>query len=65
MAVSQLANAKGCNLRILRSDNESIYWIENRYFIGRPYNCLEELVQFIQHLPLALEDNFAIAPSDS
>ncbi|MBW4658374.1 MAG: hypothetical protein KME15_06850 [Drouetiella hepatica Uher 2000/2452] len=51
---ARLAKAKGCVLRVMQTDEDLLYWIENSCFIGRPYECLNELVQFIQILPSCL-----------
>lgn len=54
--VSRLAQNKGCVLQITLSSDSCLYWIENPYFIGRPYRCLEDLVCFLTQLPLLAED---------
>jgi len=51
---ASLAQTKGCVLRVMQADEDLLYWIENSCFIGRPYECLHELIQFIQILPNCL-----------
>lgn len=50
--VSQLAQERGCILRIILGEDMPLYWIENQYFIGKPFRSLEDLASFIQRLPL-------------
>ncbi|NJR64480.1 MAG: hypothetical protein HC772_02790 [Leptolyngbyaceae cyanobacterium CRU_2_3] len=51
--IAKLAQSKGCTLRAIATEESLLYWVENHYFIGKPYVCLAELTQFIQRLPLA------------
>ncbi|HEY9625900.1 MAG TPA: hypothetical protein V6C84_01235 [Coleofasciculaceae cyanobacterium] len=51
---TSLAQAKGCDLKVMQADERLFYWIENSWFVGRPYECLNDLIQFIQVLPLCL-----------
>ncbi|HEY9640371.1 MAG TPA: hypothetical protein V6C57_07800 [Coleofasciculaceae cyanobacterium] len=53
LEVEKLAQAKGCTLKAIEADKSPLYWVENHYFIGKPYACLAELAQFIQWLPIA------------
>lgn len=53
--VSKLAQARGCVLKVLHADDVPLYWVENHVFIGKPFRCLEELVQFILVLPLVAQ----------
>jgi hypothetical protein len=50
--VSTLADTRGCILKTMLTNNTSFYWVENHHFIGKPYNCLNDLAEFIQKLPL-------------
>jgi hypothetical protein len=50
--VSKLAQDRGCTLKVMLADDSPIYWVENSVFIGRPYSCLDELIRFIQILPI-------------
>ena len=49
--VSKLAHARGCVLNIMLLDEGSFYWIENSFFVSKPFECLDELVHFIYKLP--------------
>ncbi len=51
---ASLAKAKGCVLKVMQVDEDLLYWIENSCFIGRPYECLNELIQFLHILPSCL-----------
>jgi hypothetical protein len=56
--VSQLAADRGCILKILHLndsalyDDSALYWVENHLFIGKPFDRLDDLVQFIRLLPV-------------
>ena len=55
--VAQLAQDKGCTLQIQNAeihnaDDVPLYWVENVYFISRPFCRLVELKRFIQKLPV-------------
>jgi hypothetical protein len=50
--VAQLAQDKGCTLKMQNADDDPLYWVENGYFISRPFCRLTELEQFIQKLPV-------------
>lgn len=54
--VSRLAQARGCVLRVLLSGGDPLYWVENQVFIGKPFDRLDELVQFIGLLPVLVGD---------
>jgi hypothetical protein len=51
LEVSKLAQDRGCILKVLLSDGDPLYWVENQLFIGKPFDRLDELVQFICLLP--------------
>jgi hypothetical protein len=50
--VAQLAQDKGCTLKMQHADDAPLYWVENGYFISRPFCRLAELEQFIRKLPV-------------
>ena len=50
--VAQLAAARGCTLKIMRTDHAALYWVENCLFVGKPYAQLDELVDVLIKLPL-------------
>ncbi len=50
--VAKLAQAKGCTLKMQNADDAPFYWVENGYFISRPFCRLIELKRFIQKLPV-------------
>ncbi|PSB20780.1 hypothetical protein C7B76_05735 [filamentous cyanobacterium CCP2] len=52
LEVSQLAADRGCILKILHIDDSDLYWVENHVFIGKPFDRLDDLVQFIRLLPV-------------
>jgi hypothetical protein len=56
LEVEKLAQSKGCTLKAIEpeANTSSLYWVENSYFIGKPYACLAELARFIHKLPSAL-----------
>ncbi|WP_448597415.1 hypothetical protein [Thermoleptolyngbya sp.] len=58
--VSLLAEDRGCTLRVSLIDDCLMYWVESRYFIGRPYSQLNDLVEFIETLPLAMPGEAAV-----
>lgn len=58
--VFRLAEDRGCTLRISMMDNCLMYWVESRYFIGRPYSQMNDLVEFIKTLPLAMPVEAAV-----
>ncbi|MFQ3628862.1 MAG: hypothetical protein SNJ81_14955 [Cyanobacteriota bacterium] len=58
--VFRLAEDRGCTLRISLMDDCLMYWVESRYFIGRPYSQLNDLVEFIETLPLAMPGEAAV-----
>lgn len=47
----ELAQNKGCTLRTIQYEDSVLYWIENPHFIGKPFECLDDLITFIHHLP--------------
>jgi hypothetical protein len=49
--VSKLAHTRGCVLNIMLLDEGPFYWIENSFFISKPFECLDELVHFIHAVP--------------
>lgn len=49
--VSRLAYERGCRLNAMFTDTTSLYWVENSYFIGRPFSNLDDLVLFLRQLP--------------
>lgn len=49
---SRLAHDKGCVLKVIFTDDTSIYWIENSHFISKPFGCLDDLVTFLKQLPV-------------
>jgi hypothetical protein len=52
IAVAKLAQDKGCTLKMQTADDAPFYWVENGYFISRPFCRLTELKRFIQKLPI-------------
>lgn len=58
-----LAENRGCTLRISLMDDRLMYWVESRYFIGRPYSQMNDLVEFIETLPLAMPSEAAVNSS--
>lgn len=50
----RLAEDRGCTLRISMMDNRLLYWVESRYFIGRPYSQMNDLMEFLETLPLVM-----------
>lgn len=48
--VSRMAYERGCKLNAIFTDTTSLYWVENAYFIGRPFSNLDELVLFLMKL---------------
>lgn len=52
--ISRLAEDRGCILKISMMGDQLMYWVENHYFIGRPYSQMDDLVEFIETLPLAI-----------
>lgn len=54
--VSKLAQDRGCILKVLPSDENPLYWVENQFFIGRPFRRLDDLVKFICLLPVTIMD---------
>lgn len=52
--LSRLAEDRDCILKISLMGDQLIYWVENRYFIGRPYSQMNDLVEFIETLLLAI-----------
>lgn len=54
--LSQLATRKGCVLKTMLADCVTFYWIENSYFIGKPFHSLEELMKQLHMLPDAVLD---------
>lgn len=52
LEVSKLAEGRGCILKVLQSDESPLYWVENQIFIGKPFECLDDLVKFICLLPV-------------
>ncbi|WP_205369979.1 hypothetical protein [Thermoleptolyngbya sp. PKUAC-SCTB121] len=52
--VFRFAEERGCTLRIGMMDNRLLYWVESRYFIGRPYSQMNDLVEFLETLPLVM-----------
>ena len=50
--VAKLAQDKGCTLKMQNADDAPFYWVENGYFISRPFCRLTELKRFIQKLPV-------------
>jgi hypothetical protein len=54
LEVERLASHKGCTLKTMLTDESCLYWIESRYFVSRPYACLNDLVLLIQYLPVLL-----------
>ena len=60
--VAKLAQDKGYTLKIQNADDaplispidSPLYWVENGYFISRPFCRLVELKRFIQKLPVFL-----------
>jgi hypothetical protein len=55
--ISQLAADRGCILKILPLEDSVLYWVENHLFIGKPFDCLDELGQFIRLLPVLTKRN--------
>ena len=41
--VAKLAQDKGCTLKMQNADDAPFYWVENGYFISRPFCRLTEL----------------------
>lgn len=60
--VAHLAQNKGCTFKMQTAEGTSLYWVENGYFISRPFSRLTELAQFVQKLPVFLKD--AVADSE-
>ncbi|MBD3880145.1 hypothetical protein IFO70_00085 [Phormidium tenue FACHB-886] len=54
--VAHLAQDKGCTFRMQTAEGAPLYWVENSYFISRPFSRLNELAQFVQKLPVFLGD---------
>lgn len=52
LEVSKLAQDRGCTLKVLQSDGDPLYWVENQNFIGKPFVRLDDLAQFICLLPV-------------
>lgn len=50
--VSKLAHVRGCVLQIAGCDGALLYWIENAIFVSKPFDCLENLVDLLLHLPV-------------
>ncbi|GAB4241416.1 MAG: hypothetical protein Kow00121_67550 [Elainellaceae cyanobacterium] len=50
--IAQLAHDRGCVLRTSQGDDVPLYWVENQLFIGKPFECLDELTRFINLLPV-------------
>jgi hypothetical protein len=57
LTVTQLAECKGCTLKMQTAEASTLYWVENSYFISRPFSRLTELAQFIQRLPVFLAND--------
>lgn len=47
----KLAHDHGYTLKVMLADEQCFYWLENHYFIGKPFECLEELLKFLQKMP--------------
>lgn len=50
--IAQLAADRGCTLKMMRVDNDAVYWVENCIFIGKPYTQLDDLIAVLLKLPL-------------
>jgi hypothetical protein len=50
--VCQLAEERGCILRMLFGEGMPLYWVENQYFIGQPFKSLDDLAGFLRRLPM-------------
>ena len=63
LEVSKLARDRGCVLKVLLSGGDPLYWVENHVFIGKPFDRLDDLVNFIGLLPLTGISNAVPVPS--
>lgn len=50
--IAQLAADRGCTLKMMRIDDAALYWVENCFFIGKPYAQLDDLTAVLLKLPL-------------
>ncbi|GAB4153351.1 MAG: hypothetical protein Fur0046_33290 [Cyanobacteria bacterium J069] len=56
----RLAEGRGCTLKISLMDDRLIYWVESRYFVGRPYWQMDDLIEFIEALPNIMPNEAAV-----
>ena len=57
LQASELADARGCLLKTLSTDHQWLYWVENAWFISKPFESLDELILLILKLPLRLQSD--------
>ncbi|WP_143467619.1 hypothetical protein [Leptolyngbya ohadii] len=56
--VSKLAFTRGCVLQMTCCNDALLYWIENSFFISKPFEQLEELIELICRLPISTQEGF-------